>query len=274
MERVDSASLDLDLLVVVPTHRPDNIPYLRACLDSLVAATGFVPRWEILVVSDHPTEEHVEVLRKDYANLPIEFLNDPSLDTFAKKINHGTSRTWAKDYLWASDDTLFGHTSIREMVRESERSGGGAIINCDGNWEDIAVARRLSVIESARRLAPDTISALRQIGRDVWTGDAYRDVPRLIRAVRLNLYATLVPRQVIETVGLLDENYVNGWEDADFNLRCHIAGIRPVVTLAGFVYHHGSLTVSKENTPKIDDHNERYYNEKWKDEIRRAIAYL
>ena len=274
MERVDSASLDLDLLVVVPTHRPDNIPYLRACLDSLVAATGFVPRWEILVVSDHPTEEHVEVLRKDYANLPIEFLNDPSLDTLAKKINHGTSRTWAKDYLWASDDTLFGHTSIREMVRESERSGGGAIINCDGNWEDIAVARGQSIVGSAKELEQETLSALRQIGRDVWAGDAYRNVPRLIRAVRLNLYATLVPRQVIETVGLLDENYVNGWEDADFNLRCHIAGIRPVVTLAGFVYHHGSLTVSKENTPKIDDHNERYYNEKWKDEIRRAIAYL
>ncbi len=65
-----------------------------------------------------------------------------------------------------------------------------------------------------------------------------------------------VTRQVLETVGLLDESFFVYWEDADYCLRLKAAGIPIFYVRDPFMLHEGGGASDGENTPA---HNCRFY---------------
>jgi glycosyltransferase involved in cell wall biosynthesis len=63
----------------------------------------------------------------------------------------------------------------------------------------------------------------------------------------LPFFCTLVSREVIEKVGLLDEEFVNGCEDLDYCKRAAAIGFRCRVNEASFVLHFGSVSRSQSH---------------------------
>jgi GT2 family glycosyltransferase len=224
------------LTIIVPYHLEENKKYLDECLASIFSQdlNGFV-EVKVVLVADTPS--------KPETKYPAIIVRDESLNTFAKKINYAIKEYPAKYYLIASDDVVLSKGSIMAMVRASWILP--SIVNCDSNCEDINIVRIPGLGSNSDSL--------------------------IIRAIRLKFYSTLIPHAVVEKVGLLDEKYKNGWEDTDYCIRCRLNGITPIITMSGFIYHHGGKTVDKE--PKSTD-NEAYYLEKWKDSYLKFIAYL
>ena len=66
-------------------------------------------------------------------------------------------------------------------------------------------------------------------GLQVHFGDGLKDAPRFSKQIEVD-YATgccmMIPRTVLDKVGLLDENYFMYWEDMDYSLRLKNSGIK------------------------------------------------
>jgi GT2 family glycosyltransferase len=78
--------------------------------------------------------------------------------------------------------------------------------------------------------------------------------------------------EVVEAVGLWDENFYNYCSDVDYEYRCHLAGPTPI-RLPGETSHVGS--VCYQGDPRNAAHNARsypseraYYRAKWGGELR------
>jgi GT2 family glycosyltransferase len=57
----------------------------------------------------------------------------------------------------------------------------------------------------------------------------------------------LIPKHVLETVGLLDERYFMYWEDTDFCFRLRNGGWRLAVASGSTIWHKGSATVGSKS---------------------------
>ena len=65
----------------------------------------------------------------------------------------------------------------------------------------------------------------------------------IVEVNRLVGFCLLIKREVIDAIGLLDEQFGIGYfEDDDYCLRAIAAGFRPVIAGDGFVHHFGSRT--------------------------------
>jgi GT2 family glycosyltransferase len=87
--------------------------------------------------------------------------------------------------------------------------------------------------------------------------------PGLLFPHTLCTYASLIPRRVIDRVGLFDERFRDGYEDSDYIYRCKKADVRPAVCLNALVWHFGGVTTSDVVTPELSEKNRRLFGEKW-----------
>lgn len=83
---------------------------------------------------------------------------------------------------------------------------------------------------------------------------------------RLVGFCLLIRRELIETVGLLDEQFGLGcFEDDDLCRRAQHAGYRAVIAREAFVHHFGSVTFRASGTDfgQLMAENQRKYESKW-----------
>lgn len=83
--------------------------------------------------------------------------------------------------------------------------------------------------------------------------------------------------ETVDRVGLWDENFFNYCSDADYEWRCHLAGVEQV-RLPGLTGHVGS--VSYQGDPRYAHQNARsypreraYYRAKWGGDLRGGEAF-
>lgn len=252
--------------VAVPFHLDENAPYLISCLQSIKEQRLDGPSGPIHVsvhvVSDAKTRPSGVLIEEGLAR---EVTWAPPLNTFAKKVNFAFKQRPADYYLIASDDVILCRDALIEMIRahvlvkaaQPPGAEGEVIVNCDSNLEDVAWLTNPCIDPGVAALDPESLHRIRR-----YQPQGFR---HLIRPPRIAFYSTLIPREVWERVGDLDENYVNGWEDTDYCLRCRRNNVVPVITPNAFIYHHGEKTRGKpgEGAPSS---NEAYYYQKWADE--------
>jgi GT2 family glycosyltransferase len=91
---------------------------------------------------------------------------------------------------------------------------------------------------------------------------------------RLVFFCVAIKREVIDKIGLLDEQFTPGnFEDDDFCLRAEVAGFKLVIAYDTFVYHYGSATHKALNLDyaALIKTNQAKFEAKWPIEQRQAI---
>jgi len=75
----------------------------------------------------------------------------------------------------------------------------------------------------------------------------------------------IMPRHVVEEVGLFDEGYLRcgGYEDWDYNNRVLERGYQVAITWASAVWHQGMGTRRYVDQKGADRYNAAYYERKW-----------
>lgn len=69
----------------------------------------------------------------------------------------------------------------------------------------------------------------------------------------VTLYASVFDTRKFLEVGMLDEHFkFGGGEDYDYSCRAYMHGYRAVGTTMSWVYHHWSMTMSKENREEVN----------------------
>lgn len=184
---------------------------------------------ELVLVDDGSTDRTTDAVRAAFPEVVIE-RGDGSLFW-----NRGMLRAWQRalhfspDYvLWLNDDTrLYSHALVRLLETDAwsrARAGRPGIVV--GSTDNDAGELSYGGSVPAGRFNP-----LRM--RKVMPGDSPKP------AVTMNGNCVLVPKEVFEQIGLLDEVFHHGMGDNDYGFRAHKAGI-PIWVMPGYAGHCNS----------------------------------
>lgn len=218
---------------------------LRPFLDSLLAQD--MRDWRLTAVDNASTDGAARVIG-ELADSRVDIVRNAVNLGFAKAANQGlrhAARRGAGFSVLINNDTAFAPDFLRKFLAARDRLDAGVI------------SPRIMYLDDPERSWYagghfDRNYILKNVHETFDPAD-----PQEWREVGFASGCCLgITRQVLDTVGLLDESFFVYWEDSDFSLRLAAAGIPIVYVRDPFIYHEGGGSSSGEHTPA---YNRLYY---------------
>lgn len=240
--------------VIVPYHLSENSDYLRMCLASLARQSEV--NFEVIVLA---SEGATEINIPDHR---FKWHHFEGKSTFSKKINKGIELASKKatHYMLASDDIILSRNSLANLlsVCKEEPLIVNPMSNCDmGYFYGGSITLGRSVIPRFLRKEELSLSQLDE------AADYQKTIDVQIAVSHVCFYATMIPKNVWDVVGKLDESYRTGKEDVDYCLRAKKLNINCVINFNAFALHFGGVTSSKTCTTEDASYNSNVFKTKW-----------
>lgn len=242
--------------VVIPTW--NGLHLLEPCCRSLwdTTAPGEI---RIVVVDNGSTDGSVEWLRARQSEGRLVALFNAGNEGFAKATNRGI-RESAGDVLLLNNDivALPGWLApLKEALAADPRvAAAGSLLLYPGRrliqHAGVLVGRidgNMKVYHPWQRRLLETVPEARQT--------------RSLKAV--TAACLLLRRTALDQVGLLDETFVNGYEDVDLCLRLHEAGWTLVYRGDSVLEHHESVTKGRHDK---EMENRVLFFGRWQDRVQ------
>lgn len=251
------------------TIRYGHKPIIKNCLDSL-RKTSY-RNYNVVVADDHSPDNSGEYVKKRYPDVDV-IINSTNLG-YAKNnnnaIRHALKRYKPEYVLLLNDDIIVGERDwLKKLIEEMERDGGIGVEGCkllypDGRIQHAGI--RIGMLPVTRGRAE----------ADKGQYDKIEDVDAVIGAM------FLVRREVIEKIGLLDDNYWKGPDDADYCIRARSAGYKTVyngtvslIHLEGFTATFSKSSEMRERIFYMRQISRTYFILKNYGTIKKACALL
>ena len=238
--------------VVVLTF--NNLDLTRSCLRSLIQWSSY-DNLEIIVVDNASTDGSQDYFREfqsKHSNVQL-ILNDKNVG-FAAGNNIGLSAASGDYLVMLNNDTVVTPgwvlTFLRHMQEDPSIGLIGPVTNNIGNEAkiDIFYEHPSDMVAAAMSY---TISHMGH------------NFPLHTAA----FFCAMMPREVFEKVGMLDENFGRGFfEDDDYCRRIESLGMKIVCAEDVFVHHQLSASfnkLKKDDRDKLFEKNKKYYEAKW-----------
>lgn len=238
MTRLESVMSGHQLVsIVVPNW--NGIAHLPTCLDALRRQT--YPHIEVLVVDNASTDGSLEAVRRDYREVHLIAL--PENRGFTGACNAGMEATRGEIVILLNNDTEVTPQWAAEVIAAFNRHPeAGAIAS------KILLFDRRDVLHTAGDYyRVDGIPG----NRGVWQhdGEPYNHETPVFSACG---GAAAYRREMLDQIGLLDDDFFFSCEDVDLGWRAQLAGWECVYAPGAVVYHHlaatgGDVTASYYN---------------------------
>jgi GT2 family glycosyltransferase len=218
-----------------------------ACLHSLRTHTP--EAHEIIVIDNGSTDGTAEWLAAQTDI--IVGRNEDNLG-FPRACNQGMELATGDQVLLLNNDVILTPGWLRRMIEALREPGIGMVGPRSNNVSGAQVMQQFyrNVVELP-----------------AWAWDwSMRRIGERQPIGRLVGFCLLIGREVIEKVGLLDEQFGIGcYEDDDYCRRVEAAGYRLVIANDAFVHHHGSRTFVREGVDytALMAQNAEAYRQKW-----------
>lgn len=231
----------------------NNLPLNQACLASVCTQTAY-PNYELVVVDNGSTDGTLEYLAS-LEDEHVRVIRNPENLGFAGGNNVGIRASDGTYVMLLNNDTIVTRGWLTTAVKwlQNDRMCGmcGAVTNSIGNEAMIPVSYRN---QAELREFAFLHAALHR-------GECYPNVDRIA------LFATLIRRDVLESVGLLDEAYKVGmFEDDDLAMAMQRAGYHFYLAEDLFIHHVNNASFRKLQSreyQEIFERNRAYYEQKW-----------
>lgn len=249
---VEANTTDPLVSVIVVTY--NNIEFTRACLRSVELFSEY-PNLEVIVVDNASTDGSVEFLQAWCQGKCCRrlILNDDNRG-FAAANNQGLRIAKGEFVVLLNNDTYVTRGWIRGLLRhlKYDRTIGlvGPVTNNISN--EAKVALKYNTMEEMLQAARSYTSMHMGENFDIQT---------------LAFYCVMIPKEVVDHVGLLDESYGLGFfEDDDYCRRVELAGMRIVCAEDVFIHHHLSasfMKLDRDARRALFNENKSKYEKKW-----------
>ena len=204
----------------------NEITFTRQCLDSIRLLTD--EPYEVVVVDNGSTDGSVEYLR---AMGDVRLIENDSNRGFPAAANQGIAAATGKNVLLLNNDVLVTTGWLGRMLR-ALRGGRDSVGLVGPHSNFVSGPQQIEV-------SYENIAALDGFAWDF--GKAQNGV--MVEVSRLVGFCLLIKRELIDAIGLLDEQFGIGcFEDDDYCLRAIAAGFRAVIAADAFVHRYGSRT--------------------------------
>jgi len=217
---------------------------LAACLDSLSLDRGHA-QFEFIVVDNHSDDGSIEILAQQYPFVQV-IANSENVG-FSKACNQAIPLAQGKYVLLLNPDTVVAQGAVSALADFMEADNdcgatGPKVLNPDGTLQ-----------LACRRSFPDPVAAFfritylsrlfprhRLLARYNLT---YADPEATLEVDALSGSCMMVRREVVDVVGLLDEDIFMFGEDIDWCWRIKQAGWKICYFPSAVVYHyHGAAS--------------------------------
>ena len=208
---------------------------LRGCLESLLASTHLA-EIEVFVVDNASTDASQEMVRGAFPQ--VHLLENSTNLGFARANNQAIRQCSGRYILLLNSDTLVRPGALDALVEfmDSHPSAGGCgarLLNPDGSLQASCSPAPTLWGEFKRMFHFPGVRSDGYYQMDDWDQSTPRQVDVLLGA------CLLLRRQVLDQVGMLDENYFIYSEEVDLCYRCRATGWELFWVPTGEVVHYG-----------------------------------
>lgn len=217
---------NMDFSIVIVNYNTKEL--LRKCLKSLPANT------EVIVVDNNSSDGSSQMIKKEFVK--VKLIENKRNLGFAKAVNQALWQARGKYVLLLNPDTeVIGNAleKIVEFARKHPEVGvvGGRLIDPDGTIQG-SCFHKLTILNAIKEFW------LRQ------KGVFQKYAPKTKKPVEVEAVVgacMLIPKKVIDKVGLFDERYFLYFEDLDFCRRVRGMGLKIYyLPKAEFIHYHGA----------------------------------
>ncbi len=256
--------MDLDLSVCILNWNTRDLTL--KCIESIKATTKKI-RYEIILVDNGSIDGLYEFLLKKYPEI-ILLRNSENLG-FTRANNQALKIFSGRYALLLNSDTEVKENCLDLMVDYLDKDKEVGIGFCkmyypDGtlylnihtefpNWKNVIAERSLlTELFFQSKLHKYFYSKYYEINKERYESDLYC-------AWGLGAFL-MIRREVIEQIGLLDENFFSFFEEIDFCKRCYAAGWKIKYYAQPEMIHHTAKSIVQEY-PKMTQvwHHSRFY---------------
>jgi len=233
-----------ELSIIIPHF--NGIDILKDCLESIYKNT--YTDFEVVLIDNGSTDGSQEFTRQNFPQ--VNLIENEENRGYAGACNQGIELSESEFILLLNNDTEMPDNFLQEMVREIKSnskiafvqpkimsiqdkaffdySGGG------GGEMDIlaypfARGRIFDTVEKDKEQYDEMAKTV------FWTSGC----------------ALLLRKEVVDEIGLLDEDFFAHQEEIDLNWRAQLAGYKNVVTYNTLIYHYSGYTLRSDNLKKM-----------------------
>lgn len=243
-ERVDKDKPQVD--IIIPSW--NNLTYLQETIKSIRANTD----WPHIITVINSGTQSIQWLTHQP---DIKVLQNQERLHFSEAVNKGIKATNSPYIAILNDDLIVAENWLNQLMFEAQKPGIASVnpfSNCDLTWRhnerinvggiDLVPAMR---IEQVQKIIPQIykLNHKKEVKEVEWNA----------------MFCTVIPRKVIDEVGLLDEAFKSGCEDYQWSKRA--ARHKHLLTFDSVVFHFGG--VSRERSERLNPeqhHKEDYQN--------------
>jgi len=243
--------IDLSILIV----NWNTKDYLLQCLDSIFQ-TVRRSSWEIFVIDNGSVDGSGEAAQKRFPSIRL-IENERNLG-FAKAMNQGLQQSSGRHSLLLNPDASIKEGAIERMLSFMEThsevgAAGGQLLNEDGSKQNSianfpSLATELFNKSFLRRMFPKRFP-----GKE-------RNYFEPIEVDSVIGACMIVSREVMEQLGLMDEDYFLFLEETDWCYRMKKAGWKVYHLPEAEIYHvQGKSAEAEKKRAKVEYYRSRYY---------------
>ena len=230
----------------------NGLNYTKLCLDSLKAKTTY-PNYRVIVVDNHSTDGTIEYLKMlDW----IKLVQNQSNEGFVKGNNIGIRLTESEDVILLNNDIIITQSDWIERLRKTAYLDNKiGIVGCR------LLNQKNELLHAGTYMYRETYCG-QQIGGLQLDINQYN----LARKVEGVVFATVyIKREVLNDIGLLDEDYFSYFEDTDYCFKAQQKGYE--IYCAGDVtlihFQNVSVKVNKVSFSDMYLKSQKTFKSKW-----------
>lgn len=206
-----------ELSIIIVSHNTKEL--LKNCINSVIRNTQNI-EYEIIVVDNASSDGSIEMLKKEFPRVSI-ITNRENLG-FAKANNKGIKVAKGENILLLNSDTLILGNCLQKILKFAKSTSDAGVIGCK-------VLNADKTLQYSCYRAPNFLTELLFFTKGIIKGFwdpftlykymKYWDHNSIRKVDCVSGAFLFVKRQVLEKIGMLDENFFMYYEDAEFCRR-------------------------------------------------------
>lgn len=225
--------------IIMPTW--DNLECTIRCIESIKKYTHYPYR--LIWVDNGSDGEAVKAVEEKIISLGLDYIK-VALDTnygFTKAINEGIKTSDARYLILINNDIRVTDGWLAKLIEVSEQDARIAIVG--------PVTDRIGNRQQYERIAAGLGLEVKGAPENFFNSMKMRYI---ILNKNISFFCTLLKRELVEKIGLLDENLPMVGSDNDYNEEARYRGFKTAVCVNCFIYHEHHASLKKlKNLPAI-----------------------
>jgi GT2 family glycosyltransferase len=224
-----------DLSIVIVSYNTCGL--LRTCLSSIYRETAHID-FEIVVVDNASTDGSIEMITSDYP--AVKILRNDHNSGFAAANNIAIRKSSARFVLLLNPDTEILDGAIQKTIRFIEAHPKAGIVGCKLKYPDGRFQPSAYSFPTVWNMFAEATFLYRVFPKTKLFGGyhlTYLDYSHDVQVDWLIGAFLLIRREVIDTVGMLDEQFFMYAEDTDYCYMAKQAGFEVWFTPRGEIFH-------------------------------------